>query len=313
MAADLIIYRDAAGAERDDLHYTNGIGAMIGAASILESGLTQGREYTLTYQAAGTLMTVETVDEHANTTSWAVVVAPLGTYDETLVPGVSITLGAALNDGDNSTMYTGRAFEDSGAAGIIQAGNNSVTESYYVKNEGADVAMACHMRVYPKATFANTVNAPILAVREMSQALVADVINMTVSAANPGPLYDFDVTSGGGLFAPFTIVDVTPGAWTEIITGLEFKCDDPMLVNDEGDITMHVGPAQVELAVDNAGVPGTWTSAGQLGLSSPGETDLRIDPAETIRCWARVVTDETDGTADNRRMFELRADYCYTT
>lgn len=313
MAADLIIYRDAAGTERDDLHYTNDIGAMIAAASILESGLTQGREYTLTYAAAGTLMTVETQDDQGNTTSWNVVVAPLGSYDETLVPGVNITLGAALNDGDQSTVYTGRTFEDAAADGVIKAGENSVTESYYVKNEGADVARQCYLRVYPKATFVNTTNTPIIAVRELIQALAADVINMKVSAVKAGPLYDFAVTSGGGLFAPFTLTDVSPGVWTEIITGLEFKCDDPMVVNDEGDITVHVGPSQVDLALDNAGVPGTWTSSGQLGLSSPGETDLRIDPAEAIRCWVRVTTDATDGTADNRRMFELRADYCYTT
>lgn len=318
MAADLKIYRDAACTMLDSLDVSNDIGALVAAAQMEHSvhgyhnGQSQGRTYTLTYAVGTGLMTVATLDEHAEADSWTQAVLPNGIYNDELVPGTCITLGPILNDNDQSTVRTGRAFEDISAADLIEAGNYSVNESYWIKNVGPHTAKLSKLRVYPKATFANTVNAPCLGVRERAQALAADVITLTVTVDLGGGQYTFNVHSGGGFFGDFALTPVTAGAWKEIITGLDFVCDVGLAVNDAVVITVHVGRLQVELATDNGGTPGAFTSTGEIGLSSPGEVDLEIAPGEVVRAWARIVTDISDTTANNRRMFEIRADFCYT-
>jgi len=314
MVADVTIYRDGATTEEEGKGYTNNSGALISSLSYSGSGNTIGREYTLTYRSATADILVETVDDYGKGTSWALAVLPGGTYNDDLVPGLSITLGGSLNNNDQSTVWTGRAYQDSGGDGVIVAGNNSTDIKLYAKNNGADRGIRTKAEAYPHATYGNSANAPITAVREPGQEaknLVADAIDLTVTAVKAGPVYDFLVHGQGGKFGDFTLSDVAPATWTTVITGLQFECDTGLLVNDAGTITVHSGMSRMKFAPDNPGVPGTF-AASPLTLSSAGETDGVIDPAEVIPFWVHFEVDASDGVGDNRYQAEVRITYAYT-
>lgn len=304
-AADLKIYLDSVTAanQRDVPYYSNTTGTVIsGGASGTLAWSTNGDKrgwgridgsfycyYELEVVNATTIQ-VKRSDQLGDSTTENVSVVAGNSYT-TLVHGVTVPLNGTLTAGhiarvypavfalDNSTFYVPR-----GAAGDPQ--------DMYVNNPGTVTHKESYLRIARGTWFNNTTNTPVQEFNSTVIAPTVDTYAVTISNGTSGGTKKYTFT---GTFNTYVVDNCAADTTYDISTsGLTFKTSTPLPANTDTATCYVDGLADaLELAPDNAGVPGTWvtwngTDGVLLPLNRAGFSDKQIPAAQTITVWMRA-------------------------
>lgn len=214
-----------------------------------------------------------------------------GTSYDTLVHGVTVPLNSSLTPGDRARVYPGIFVLDSNSM-YVERGSAGDSDSGYVHNPSPDVTLKESYLVIGRGTwFENTAGTPLASFGASIPNPIVDTYAVTISnGTSSGKKYTFT----GGIGPP-VVVDNCAAATEYNIgsTGLRFRTPNSLPGNTDTATAYVDGLADaMELAPDNAGVPGTWVtwddSEGvRLPLNTPGEDDRQIPPGQSIKFWYR--------------------------
>ena len=217
-----------------------------------------------------------------------VAVTPGNSYD-TLVDGVTIPLASSLVVGSTAKVYAGLYLLASGGL-FLQRGQAGDSATMLLFNPGTEDHAQVSVCVGRGFDYSGDALESVAAVLINP---IADTYAVTVSTGtSSGFKYTFT-----GTHNTYVSDNVAAGSTGNPVsdsaaTGLTFDCPAGVSTSSTG--TLHVSALAdgLQLAPDNAGVPGTWVSWNNTtGLLIPanvaGRTDQRVAASESVKFYMR--------------------------
>ena len=317
------------------LRWENTTNTPIASATDLENGQAVADIYTLAFTEAAGVVTVDITPGEGSKNPYGAtgvtVTADDATENLNIVPGASIVLSSSIVTGWAAKVSFGARMTAAGATtdilniGVIEAGNSSTAQRIAAVNVGTDDSVQTTVDAVPGFYWEQTGAGDILLeinshtddTREHLAVKGTYAITFTTWADGVGVNAGYktcNVYVDGGLCVTTAVFNGSTRYQygvagyedgTDLLAGLSFilalSTDNPTAVT----ITLEVGEGDdwVELAVDNAGSPGSYQTAA-LTLTEPGQTAGTIRTGQTSYFWCRW-TLPAGAAPDDIRLFRL--------
>jgi len=255
----------------------------------------------------------------------------VGTRHDQIIGGIGLFFSNSANFSSSwtATVMIGGYFDAGGTEqqitsfGILTAGSTSTQKKIGVKNIGDQNCEQSILGVYPGCYYKHISNSPVYRLRMSSKTATAGKYVISCSNYNGGvsphttdvyvtqyaynsatDAYDTLIQASTLKAAAVACDSVTE--YTTIISGTQMTFNSNISGGTQTSNIYIESSTGVEIAVDVAGSPGSWTSANDIVLTeSGGGTSGRIQPNNTSYFWVRVTTSANDAPG-NLRKFILR-------